>query len=58
MPFALEWASSHVGSKWSTFDSWTLLGGCFVHHDFFWRIATANVGRRQSGGVWLAEDGE
>ena len=24
----------------------------------FWRIATANVGRRQVGRVWLAENGE
>ena len=24
----------------------------------FWRIATVNVGRRQVGRVWLAENGE
>ena len=32
MPFALKRASGHVGSKGSSFDSWALLGGCFVHH--------------------------
>lgn len=39
MPFALKRASGHVGSKGSSFDSWALLGGCFVHH-VVWRIAT------------------
>ena len=34
VPFALEWASSHVGSKRSSFDVLALLGGCFVHHVF------------------------
>lgn len=33
MPFALEWASGHVDSKGSTFDGWTVLGGCLVHHN-------------------------
>ena len=64
MPFALEWASSHVGSKWYTFDSWTLLGGCFVHHVLAdsnsecWATSgrKSMVGRRR-GIVWYARLG-
>ena len=55
MPFALKRASGHVGSKGSSFDSWALLGGCFVHHV----LADSNridVGRRQVEEDWLAGD--
>ena len=56
MPFALKRASGHVGSKGSSFDSWALLGGCFVHHVFLADSNRIDAGRRQVEEDWLAGD--